>query len=205
VSAADLDLARRILAGEERAFDVFFEESFSGLYRFALRRVGGNADAAEEVAQATLCKAIRKLATYRGEAALFTWLCTICRHEISAHFERARRLPVTVDWFENDAEVVAALESLRSGIVDGPEEALRRDELAQHVHVVLDRLPSRYADALEWKYVDGLPVKVIAERLGLTPKAAESLLTRARSAFRDGISMLLPQQFVWRRAETGRS
>jgi DNA-directed RNA polymerase specialized sigma24 family protein len=52
--------------------------------------------------------------------------------------------------------------------------------------VTLDALPRRYGDALEWKYVLGLTVEEIAGRLGLGPKAAASLLTRARQAFRDG-------------------
>jgi DNA-directed RNA polymerase specialized sigma24 family protein len=38
---------------------------------------------------------------------------------------------------------------------------------------------------LEWKYVDGLSVKEIADRLAVGPKAAESLLTRARTACRE--------------------
>jgi RNA polymerase sigma-70 factor, ECF subfamily len=53
------------------------------------------------------------------------------------------------------------------------------------VQAILDRLPARYGDALEWKYVEGLSVMEIAERLGVGAKAAESLLTRARTAFRD--------------------
>lgn len=40
------------------------------------------------------------------------------------------------------------------------------------------------------KYTDGLSVKQIAERLGTSPKAVESLLTRARQAFRDGFASL---------------
>jgi TonB-dependent Receptor Plug Domain/Sigma-70, region 4 len=51
-------------------------------------------------------------------------------------------------------------------------------------------LPSHYADALEWKYIDEAPVQEIATRLGLGPKAAESLLTRARVAFRDAFRTL---------------
>lgn len=58
------------------------------------------------------------------------------------------------------------------------------------MHVTLDRLPGSYANALEWKYVEGLPVAEIAGRLGLSPKAAESLLTRARTAFREGFVAL---------------
>jgi RNA polymerase sigma-70 factor (ECF subfamily) len=183
----DRDLARRMLAGEERAFEEFFDGHFPALYRFALARLGQDQDAAEEVAQATLCKAISKLHTYRGEAALLTWLCTFCRHEISAHHGRRGRL-LTVDLPEEGWEIAAALDSL------GPEQAVERSEIARLVHVVLDRLPPRYADALEWKYVDGLSVNEIAARTGTTPKAAESLLTRAREAFRDLYSALLPER-----------
>ena len=73
-----------MLGGNEEAFEELFERFFPALYRFALARLAGDPDAAEEVVQSTLIKAVAKLATYRGEAALLTWLCTICRHEIGA-------------------------------------------------------------------------------------------------------------------------
>jgi len=60
-----------------------------------------------------------------------------------------------------------------------------REEIRRLVQVALDQLPRRYGDALEWKYIDGLSVREIAERLSVSAKAAESLLTRARVAFRD--------------------
>ena len=56
--------------------------------------------------------------------------------------------------------------------------------------VALDQLPQHYGNALEWKYLEGLPVKEIASRLKLSPKAAESLLTRAREAFRECFTSL---------------
>ncbi len=52
------------------------------------------------------------------------------------------------------------------------------------MHMALDGLPEHYARALEWKYVERLPVAEIAARSGLHLKATESLLTRARQAFR---------------------
>ena len=55
---------------------------------------------------------------------------------------------------------------------------------------VLDELPSHYADALEWKYIDEISVHEIAARLGLGAKAAESLLTRRANAFRDAFRTL---------------
>ena len=104
-------------------------------------------------------------------------------------------LPATfrrVDLIEDRPDVRAALESAASG-VDGPERAFERAELGRLVHVALDQLPPHYGHALTWKYLDGLSVKEIASRLELSPKAAESLLTRARLAFRDGFAALTPE------------
>jgi RNA polymerase sigma-70 factor (ECF subfamily) len=178
-----------MLAGDERAFDAFFEGNFPGLFRFALTRLNHDEDAAEEVAQATICKAITKLSTYRGEAALFTWLCTFCRHEISTFYKRNRMSVRKVDLIEDTPEIRAALEST-DAFLDGPESAFDRAEVGRLVQVALDQLPPHYGSALEWKYVEGLPVKEIASRLKLSPKAAESLLTRAREAFRECFSAL---------------
>jgi RNA polymerase sigma-70 factor (ECF subfamily) len=198
LSLSDRALVRRLLSGDEDAFAEFFDEYFPALYRFALSRLGRDADSAEEVAQATLCRVVTKLHTYRGEAALFTWLCTFCRHEISAFHERAGRRPETVGLVEDGTEVAAALDSLWALAGDGPDERLRRSEIAGRVHVTLDRLPRRYAAALEWKYIDGESVHEIASRLGLSGKAAESLLTRARQAFRDAFRSLGDSPATWR-------
>lgn len=174
-------------AGSEQAFEAFFDRYFPGLFRFALSRLGEE-DGAEEAAQAALGRALTRLQTYRGEAALFTWLCTFCRHEIAAIVEKRRRAGTTVALVEDTPEVRAALEVLAAADASGPEDVLRRRETARLVQATLDALPPRYGDALEWKYVQGLSVSEIAERLAVGPKAAESLLTRAREAFRQGFS-----------------
>lgn len=188
--SCDKALVKRMLSGEETAFEEFFSSYFPALFRFALARLGQSQDLAEEVVQATLAKAIPKLATYRGEAALFTWLCTFCRHEIGACFERQNRAPQLLQLAEDAPEIRSALESLSALETGGPEEAARRGEVKRLVQVILDSLPPRYGNALEWKYIEGLSVKEIADRLDVGPKAAESLLTRARQAFRDGFATL---------------
>ena len=183
---ADRALAERVLAGDEEAFDDFFEGHFPALYRFALARLR-DPELARDTAQSAICKAIANLDGYRGEASLAAWLFTICRYEISAHYRRLGRIGSSVELTEDAPEVRAALDSM-SAVAEDPEEALRRKELGRVVHATLDRLPPRYGQALEWKYIDGLPVKEIARRLAIGPKAAESILTRARQAFRDGFS-----------------
>ncbi len=195
----DRAVVARLLSGDEAAFEAFFEGYSARLYRFAVTRLGGNPDAAEEVVQATLCKAVGKLGTYRGEAALFTWLCTFCRHEISAHYERRQRTEPETPLIEDAPEVRAALESLGAAAADGPDEQLKRRELARLVQVALDSLPEHYGDALEWKYLQDLSVHEIARRLDVGPKAAESLLTRARQAFRDAFAAMHADAEAWQR------
>lgn len=185
----DRTLVKRMLAGEERAFDEFFQTYFPGLFRFAMSRLGQDTTAAEEVVQRALCKAIAKIETYRGEAALFTWLCTFCRHEIGDYLKSQNRFVSGLDFAQNP-ELMGALESLMITIEKGPEELLLSKEMAQMVHAALDTLPGQYADALEWKYIEDISVKEIATRLNLGLKAAESLLTRARMAFRDAFLSL---------------
>ncbi|HET6266835.1 MAG TPA: sigma-70 family RNA polymerase sigma factor [Acidobacteriota bacterium] len=172
-----------MLSGEENAFEEFFGSYFPGLYRFALSRLNQDRDAAEEVVQIALSKAITKLGTYRAEAALFTWLCTFCRHEISRYFKRENRVEPLL--FRETPEIQAALESLFVATDMQPDQVLLQTEITEMVQIALNAIPSRYADALEWKYIEDLPVKDIALRLNLGLKAAESLLTRARQSFRD--------------------
>jgi len=181
------ELVRRMLAGEERAFDAFFETHFSRLYRFALPRLGGDVEAAREVVQSSLGKAMRKLGTYRADAALFTWLCQICRHEIADHIRAHRRYSERVVLMDDRPDLRAAIEAL-----EAPEEydLLRhcaREEAGQLIKSVLDRLPARYGDALEWKYVEGRSVEEIGTRLGIGHIAAQSLLARARVSFREAL------------------
>jgi RNA polymerase sigma-70 factor (ECF subfamily) len=183
----DLTLAARALRGDDQAFSELFEIYFPRLFRFALRRVADQ-DVAEEIVQSTLVRAMRSLSSWRGEASLFTWLCTICRHEIHDHWQRQGRHPEIAS-IDEAPDVRAALEALSAG-GDSPERALERAEIAGAVQLVLDHLPGRYGDVLEWKYAQGLSVAEIAARLGTSIKAAESTLTRARLAFREGYSSL---------------
>jgi len=183
----DRELVQQMLAGKERAFSEFFTIYFPRVFRFALPRLNRNEDDAKDVVQATLVKAMRKLGDYRGEAAMFTWLCQICRREIANHVRSQRRYSDKVVLIEDSEEVRAALESIEAPATDDPLRRCDGAELKQLVHAVLDRLPGRYGEALEWKYVEGRSVEEIGDRLGIGHTAAQSLLARARVAFRDGL------------------
>ena len=186
----DRHLARQMQKGDQRAFDAFFHGYFDRLYRFALIRMNRDADATEDIVQKTLCKAVEKIAQYRGEAALFTWLCRICRNTIVDSVRSGDRPRPEVIPFEENEEVRLALESISALEMDDPERQLVGQQVSRLVRVVLDYLPRRYGQVLEWKYIEGRSVKEIANLMGVAPKAAESTLTRARDAFREGFAAL---------------
>lgn len=179
-------LVRRMASGEEAAFELFSDLYLPVMYRFVQRSLAADPELTREVVQTTLAKVIPKLGSFRGDAALTTWLCSCCRNEIAAHFRRTGRRPSEVS-LGNEAVAMEAGSRVSTG--DGPEGSLLRKEKAGLVHAALDRLPGHYGQALEWKYLENLPVREIGRRLELSPKAAESLLTRARNAFRDAFSL----------------
>lgn len=173
----DLRLVERMLAGDEAAFAEFSGECIPVVYRFARRRLRGDDELTREIVQATLCVALARLRQFRGRAALTTWLCACCRNEIAAHYRRTGRDR------EREADQIVDLGALPAA-GDGPERTALRQEGAALVHRALDELPRQYARVLEWKYLEELSVDEIAGRLERGQKAAESLLTRARDAFR---------------------
>ena len=185
----DRDLARRVAGGDKPAFDAFFKEYFPRLFRFALGRVDNDPALAEEVVQRTMCIVVRKMGTYRGEALLFTWLCQICRNEMNAVYrQRGDQFRADIP-IEDHPAVQAALESIASDKYQ-PEAAQRQQEIARFVTSTLQHLPGNYSKALEMKYVNGNSVREIARELGLSEKATESLLTRARNAFKERFGSL---------------
>jgi RNA polymerase sigma-70 factor (ECF subfamily) len=177
----DRRLVRQLLAGDQNAFDRFFEENFARLYRFAIVRLSDDPEGAREVVQMALTRAVRKLHTYRAESALFTWLCAICRNEINDWLKKQGRYREHIVLVEDFPEVQAAVDSIQAP--DSPERYYQRVEALRLIQVALDRLPAKYGNVLEWKYVEGYSVKEIARRLGIGTEATQSLLARAKRAF----------------------
>lgn len=185
----DRALAKRVSGGDEPAFEEFFREYFPRLFRFILARVNGDADLAEEIVQRTMCRVVQKMGSFRGEALLFTWLCQICRNEMVATYrQRGIQESQTVP-LEDHPAIRAALESI-SVDTDTPEKNRTQEELARFVRLTLEYLPAKYATALEMKYIRGCSVDEIGEQLDISTKAAESVLSRARAAFKEGFRSL---------------
>lgn len=179
-------LIARLQGGDPQAFRSFFDEYFDRLYRFALVRAGGRADVAEEAAQRALCRALRALHQFRGESELFTWLAQICRNELADLGAVERRHARHTQGFDSEEEWRDRIERVADGAA-GPAQSLDAQQSGLLLRRILDDLPGRYGDILEWKYLQGWDVERIAAGLGTSFEAAQSQLARARHALRSAI------------------
>lgn len=186
----DLAIARKLLDGDEATFRSVFDGYFPRLYRFAVPRVGGDTEEARDIVQQAFCKAFERLDSYRGEASLYGWMLQICRNAL---VDRARRLavrPRQLKLDDSDDSLQSIVEAIRAPDDEEPEHRASRLDLLQVIQATLDYLPSHYGSVLEWKYIEENSVDEIARKLDIAPKAAESLLTRARKAFREALVAL---------------
>lgn len=179
----DVRLVRRVLRGDETAFRYIFDEYYDRLYRFALKRSGGDAYVAEDLVQQTMSRAIQSLRSYRGEAQLQTWLFTICRNTIIDWLRKKGLQDNAVLLADDFPNIQAVVESYAAPNAHEPLAQAENIELNSIVQLVLDRLPKNYGDALEWKYIQGWSVSEIAGELEIGQEAAQSLLARAKKAF----------------------
>lgn len=186
----DKRLVEQLLGGDARAFDSFFDENFARLYRFAIARMPDDPHAARDIVQVTLTKAIRNLQSYRAESALFTWLCAICRNELSDWLAKHSRYREHIVLTEDFPEVQAAVDSYHAPDSSSPEQNYLRTEKIRLIQVALDRLPANYGNVLEWKYVEGQSIREIAAKLEIGAEATQSLLARAKRAFADVYSTM---------------
>ena len=182
---SDKQRVKKLLKGSERDFEVFFKEFFPKIYRFCARRMSG--PELEDVVMIVMRQSFRCMHSYRGEASLYTWMCQIARGELSTYYKKRGRQPYMASIEDRD-DIRALLESIPSDHASEPDNLLASDQRNDFIQLLLDYLPGNYGLVLEAKYVEGLSTQEIAERFETTPKAVESLLSRARTAFRTHFS-----------------
>lgn len=172
------------------AWQTACQQYLGELYGFVFRLVRGEQAVAQDLVQEIWVEAIERITLFdpaRGE--LRGWLFEIARRRVALHW----RHKLTHD---RALHVVA---ETNGETVDGillPEAALEQVEQSAVVRAALLVLPIDRRDVLTDKYLDGLSVDQIAGKSGKTPKAVESLLTRARQQLRELLSPYFAQPAV---------
>lgn len=169
-------LRAAVLAGDEEAWRVLYDRHFDSLFAYVHARTRGNALRAEEVVQDCWAVAVRRIRAFDPRTGAFGgWLRGIADRLLLNERRRwARRFRLRGD-------------NGRHEPTEAPPPRLERAEL---VAAALTSLPDRYQDVLRAKYEERRSVAQIAGAWGTTDKAVESLLTRARQAFREAWNRL---------------
>jgi RNA polymerase sigma factor (sigma-70 family) len=172
---SDAALARRAAQGDERAFTALMRRHKEAVYRVARRHLG-DADEAYDVVQDVFVSAWRNIDRYDPERPLPTWLFRIA---VNACRDRHRRRAVRSFFFR-----AAPIEGPASAkVVDETERvedrAVDRDQL-RRVEAAIAELPEGAREAFLLCVVEGLPQKEAADVLGVTVKAVETRVARAR-------------------------
>lgn len=175
----DAQLVRQLRHGDDAAVEALVAKYGARVYQLALK-ITGNPQDAQEASQDALWNAVRKITSFKGEAALGSWVYRIAAN---AAYQRLRgRRPQEQSWenvlprFDGDGRLIEPHEDW-SPRVDDP---LLVDEARRIIQKAVDALPDDYRVAFLLHDVEGLPNPEIARALDLSLPAVKSRIHRAR-------------------------
>jgi RNA polymerase sigma-70 factor (ECF subfamily) len=168
--------------------DIVFREHAPRVYSLARRLLNNDADA-EDVTQDVLLQVVRKLDTFRGEAAFPTWLHRVTvnaalEHRRKRAAQHSHREPDPFGEFLDREDISPPV---RGWTVSAAQQALDH-ETRQVIEQAIARLPDLYRDVFVLADVEGLPNAEIGEMLGLSVPAVKSRLHRARLLMRKALA-----------------
>ncbi len=165
----DVDLISRIHKGDKKAFKEILVRYQSGVYGFAFSLLSDPHEA-EDISQEVFLRLYRKARSYRAYTSLRTYLFHITRNLCIDHLRKKR--PETMP---DPPEPICART---------PYSHLCDSELRRKIDGLISSLPENQGTAIYLRHVQGMNYQEIAQTLGVTVRAVESLLSRARRTFR---------------------
>ena len=146
-----------------------YEHAVGDVYGYLVRRCPSVA-VAEDLTAETFLAAVS--ASQTGSEVNVPWLIGTARHKLVDHWRReGRQRQALEELYEGSAEPVDSSDPIE--VIDSLD-----------VHDVLSRLTPHHRAALTLRYLDGLPVEQVAVHLDRSLHATESLLMRAKAAYR---------------------
>lgn len=147
-----------------------YDRALPQVFGYVVRRCGVNALAEDITADVFMAAAAALIAGTVDEIGV-GWLIGTARHKLIDHWRRAERHQKALTLIVSDTDAITA---------DPNDEPIS----TVHTHEVLEQLTAEHRGALTLRYIDGLPVTDVATILGRSVHATESLLQRAKAAFR---------------------
>jgi len=173
----DDELVARGADGDEEAFRILVGRWEQPVFAF-LSRMLGSAEDAQDLAQETFLRVFREAGRYRARGQFRSWLFRIAGNLARSRLRRRK----IVQWIRFDPT---------RHDVPGEEPAdrgLEGEETRELVRAALAKLPVRQREALLLRQYQEMSHREIAEQLGTSVSAVESLLHRAMATLREELS-----------------
>jgi RNA polymerase sigma-70 factor (ECF subfamily) len=171
----DLTLITHIQQGDEVAFLRLYKRHESYVRSVVIRHLGAD-EAVDDVVQEVFYSLLDKLRYFRGECAFTTFLYSIARNK-TVDTIRRRQVARVVH------KVVPHSIMSRMRAIVGPDP-LERADVEARIDRIFASLPNDYALIIRLKYQQDMSIEQISQQVGLSQKAVESRLFRARQLFK---------------------
>ncbi len=170
-----------------RGFELVYRTLALPLMKFVIKRMGGDQIATEEVFSNTMMAVWKGWGTFEHKSSYFTWICRIALNKIADYYrkqinERSKFIDPTLD----------LLSELGSNELSN-EERLVLEELRAAIRECLALLPKEKRRLLYLRYWKDMTLSKIAAVLGVSERAAEGKLYRARLEFRQVLAQKYPE------------
>lgn len=162
---------------KHKSFEVVYRELLLPVTKFVFKKMGSKPDVAEEIISETFTAAWKGYNTFKHKSSYFTWLCRISLNKMADYYH---------DQVNSNSRIVVPLIDSLTQIDDenlSPEETLALCELKKSVNDCLDSLPPEKRKLLWFRYWRDMSYKEIGKILGVSERAVEGKLYRARSQF----------------------
>jgi RNA polymerase sigma-70 factor (ECF subfamily) len=189
--ASDTELMAQVASGAPGAFEVLMRKYNQVLYRTARSIIKDDAEA-EDIVQESYLLAYRKLASFRGDASLSTWLTRIVVNEANGRLRKTRRRADIIQLVPGanlvDAVEEEAMDQARDASPEAPEEATLRAEARKLIEARIDGLPDRLRAVFVLRAVEDMSVEETAAALGIPQATVRSHFFRARGLLREALA-----------------
>ncbi|MFN2635406.1 MAG: RNA polymerase sigma factor [Gemmatimonadaceae bacterium] len=170
--ARALEYIARAQSGDVDAFEVLYREHSARIYALCLRLKAGDANEATELMQDVFIKAWRRLGTFRGDSAFYSWLHRLAVNTMLENARGAKRRSARVLTMEDTSRLAGAAGS------SGVDTKMEMEE-------AIASLPKGARIAFVLHDVEGYQHQEIAERLSVSVGTVKAQLHRARRLLRD--------------------
>ena len=177
------DILQRIAQGDRQLFKQLYQQQRDLVYNLALNYSQNETDA-EEITQEVFIQVFRKAAQFQGKSSVKTWIYRITVNTSLNFLKKKKRR----SWLWSEKIEETPKDFAHPGVL------LERKEQSIFLFKGIDQLPDQQNTAFLLCFIEELPRQEAAYVMGVSLKALESLLQRAKKNLRKILETLRPNQ-----------